>query len=146
DRREVSRALWSHLTPAEVEGLAETMGGRRAIVAPLVTSTAELGALVVLADDLTPDDTTPVSAFAHHLAAALERLDLQAEMRASAEELTALYRINRIISSTLDLRQIQLTFGAEFRKLIPFDRGTIWLYEAEGRYARFYANLMPDQP
>src|SRR5439155_17673240 len=51
-----------------------------------------------------------------------------------------------IISSTLDLRQIQLTFGAEFRELIPFERGTIWLYESEGRYARFYANLMPDQP
>jgi PAS domain S-box-containing protein len=146
DRRELTRALWSHLTPAEVEGLAETMGGRRAIVAPLVTSTAELGTLVVLADDLTPDDTTPVSAFAHHLAAALERLELQAEMRANAEELTALYRINRIISSTLDLRQIQLTFGAEFRKLIPFERGTIWLFEEEGRYARFYANLMPGQP
>ena len=60
-----------------------------------------------------------------------ERKHAEKAERRSAEEISVLAEIGRVISSSLDVNEVYETLGEEIRKLIPFDRMTVTITDPE---------------
>ena len=71
---------------------------------------------------------------------------LQNSAERLAEEMAAIGEIRRVISSTLDLKQVYERFDAEARKLIPYDRLLVNMRKTqEGHFTAVYISLL-DNP
>lgn len=90
-----TQTVLSQVLPAPVQPVAErligALGGEPVIYAPLVADGERLGLIAVLHPSLTPDDVPAVTAFANHLAIALQKARLVAALEASEARYRDLY-------------------------------------------------------
>ncbi|RME86986.1 MAG: GAF domain-containing protein, partial [Anaerolineae bacterium] len=118
--------------------LIETLQMESAVVVPLVARERSLGELMLASrerDFFSTDDLQMMMTAAGQLAAAIDEATLSAQtdenLRRRVEQLTALARVNRELSATLDLPQLLQVVYDESIRTTRADCGTIRLLESD---------------
>ena len=127
------------LTPAVREWIERE--GRRAVVGvPLVVNDAVVGALTIgdNAGRVFDDEEVQVAqAFADQASLALDNARLYQEARAYAERLRALEQVNRLVSSSLDMREVLANLARAIAQFFDAPYVSVWRFDAAaGRLRR----------
>ncbi|HEY4688185.1 MAG TPA: GAF domain-containing protein [Anaerolineae bacterium] len=118
---------------AELRPLMRAYGIKAHVHIPVVTGNRLIGVLGFDQVDRerrwTPEEINMVQRVADQLAAALENARLYQNVRSRVNELTALTRIGRRLTATLELEPVLNTIVEEALNVTPADRGSIALYD-----------------
>ncbi|HLF28773.1 MAG TPA: GAF domain-containing protein [Anaerolineae bacterium] len=119
---------------SELWPLARRRGALAYVYVPVLTGNRLIGILGFEQVDRerrwTPEEVSMVQRVADQLAAALENARLYQDVRSRVNELTALTRIGRRLTATLQLEEVLNTIVEEALNVTPADRGSISLYDA----------------
>ncbi len=100
-------------------------GLKSMLAAPLTSKGCVVGSLTVHSRSVGtygPSEQAILERLADQIAPAVENARLYQQLRASTEEKAVVDEVARIVTSTLDIRQVYEQFAAELKKLVGFDR------------------------
>ncbi len=130
---------------------AINLQGRSILVTPMVLRKRGIGELLLIGRDVAsfnPAELQVVAAAADQLAGAIERADLYAQtdesLRRRVDQLTAVTRVSRELSSTLQLEQLLQRVFEEVLRTTRADCGTIVLFALHE--ADFQNNVSSSSP
>jgi signal transduction histidine kinase len=130
------------LSPALRERVAD--GGYPAMLAaPLRVGERVVGALCIgdhRGRVFTPEETRLVRTFATQAALALENARFYDEAQARAARMTRLSELGRLITSSLDLRQVLDRVAAAARELLDGDLARVWVADPDAQVVRLMAS------
>ena len=112
------------------------MGLESRVRVPMITSTGYIGAIALnhrKQSMFTRDDQNFLRRVAAQAASALEKSRLIEQAKAEAETQEAIARIGRVVSDDLDLEFVYRRVAEELKKLVPYDRIAISLYDEESQ-------------
>ena len=122
----------AHQYPSLASGLGA--GIRSFLSVPLIYKDEVMGVLHLrsaMVNAYSDRDSRLAERVAHQIAGAVANAQLHADLEREAKEREVLAELGRIISSSLDVEEINERFGDSVRKLIQFDRVKITLLDAE---------------
>ena len=129
DTARIVRQLVPELSPDKLPELSRLAHAQTGIVAPLLSRGHMLGMMAVWANDLRPEDTAVLAAFARQAAVALDNARLSAEAEHRARHLSALSEIAREISSTLQLGDVLSRIVTRAASALHTDHAGLWLVD-----------------
>jgi len=147
---EDSSSVFSQLVPPSMKGILprimKIFGPGNVIFAPLIGNDEPIGTLNVMADWITADDVSLVSALADHVSIALDHVRNRKTIEASLEIQRFRTQVAELLTSELDLPKIMgrvLQLGEE---ITGADSGAIALLEPDGETLTFpYSFGVPEE-
>lgn len=82
-------------------------------------------------------------AAAFYFALLLGYLDLYRGLAGTLSQMALTHRLNALVTGSLDLKEIYRTLSEEIRKLVPYDRMTISIFQNAGRYRTVFDQGIP---
>ncbi len=120
------------IIPANREILRRN-GMRALAVVPLMSKDRVLGALDILyraAHSFSDQEQQILALVGNQLGAAIENAQLYAELRSQLKRLTVLYELSQHLTSTLNIEEIFQVAYEHIRRVIPFKKLSIDLYDS----------------